>query len=139
MGLYARGRGETVGKISIDDLRKIKEREMARMTLREGEHRAKITVHMGTCGIASGARKVLDAFLDAVTQAGVLDVIVTQSGCAGLCNREPMATVEIMGKAPIKYVDLDQDKARRVFKEHILEGKVVEEYALGRGSETTAG
>jgi NADP-reducing hydrogenase subunit HndB len=128
-----------MGKISIEDLRKIKEREMARMTLREGEHRAKITVHMGTCGIASGARKVLEAFLEAVTQAGVLDVIVTQSGCAGLCNREPMATVEILGKAPLKYVDLDAEKARRVFQEHVLEGNVVEEFALARGSETTAG
>ncbi len=128
-----------MGKISIEDLRKIKEREMARMTLREGEHRAKITVHMGTCGIASGARKVLEGFLDAVAQSGALDVIVTQSGCAGLCNREPMATVEILGKAPIKYVDLDAEKARRIFQEHIKGGNVVEEYALARGSETTAG
>jgi NADP-reducing hydrogenase subunit HndB len=128
-----------MGKISIEDLKKIKEREMSRMTLREGEHRAKITVHMGTCGIASGARKVLESFLDAVTQAGVLDVIVTQSGCAGLCNREPMATVEILGKAPLKYVDLDADKARRIFQEHVQGGNAVEEYALARGSETTAG
>ena len=128
-----------MGKISIEDLKKIKEREMARMTLREGEHRAKITVHMGTCGIASGARKVLEAFLEAVTQSGVLDVIVTQSGCAGLCNREPMATVEIVGKAPLKYVDLDAEKARRVFQEHVQGGNVVEDYALARGSETTAG
>jgi NADP-reducing hydrogenase subunit HndB len=128
-----------MGKISIDDLKKIKEREMARMTLRQGEHRAKINVHMGTCGIAAGARKVLQAFLDAIQKADATDVIVTQSGCAGLCNREPMATVEILDKAPVKYVDLDENKARRIFEEHVQGGQVVEDYAMGRGSETTAG
>jgi NADP-reducing hydrogenase subunit HndB len=133
------GGGDSVAKISIEDLRKIKEREMARMTLREGEHRAKVTVHMGTCGIAAGARKVLEAFLDEVQGSGASDVIITQSGCAGLCNREPMATVEILGKAPVKYVDLDTEKVRRVFQEHIQGGQVVEDYAMGRGSETTAG
>jgi NADP-reducing hydrogenase subunit HndB len=128
-----------VPKLTIEDLRKIKERELARMSLRAGEHRAKIVVHMGTCGIAAGARKVLEAFLEAVTQAGVTDVVVTQSGCAGLCNREPMATVEIVDKAPVKYVDLNPEKAKRIFEEHIQGGKIVEEFALGRGSETTAG
>jgi NADP-reducing hydrogenase subunit HndB len=128
-----------VAKISIDDLKKIKEREMSRMSLREGEHRAKVTVHMGTCGIAAGARKVLEAFLDAVAQANALDVVVTQSGCAGLCNREPMATVEILGKAPVKYVDLDGDKARRIFRDHVQGGQVIEDLALGRGSELTPG
>jgi NADP-reducing hydrogenase subunit HndB len=128
-----------MGKISIEDLKKIKEREMARMSLREGEHRAKINVHMGTCGIAAGARKVMEAFLEEVRKAGVPDVMVTQSGCAGLCNREPMATVEILDKAPVKYVDLDEEKARRIFENHVQGGQVVEEYAMGRGSETTAG
>lgn len=128
-----------MGKISIEDLKKIKEREMARMSLREGEHRAKINVHMGTCGIAAGARKVMEAFLEEVRKAGVPDVMVMQSGCAGLCNREPMATVEILDKAPVKYVDLDEEKARRIFENHIQGGQVVEEYAMGRGSETTAG
>jgi NADP-reducing hydrogenase subunit HndB len=128
-----------VGKISIEDLKKIKEREMSRMTLREGEHRAKVTVHMGTCGIAAGARTVLEAFLDAVQEAGVTDVMITQSGCAGLCNREPMATVEILGKAPVKYVDLDAEKTRRIFQEHVQGEQVVDDYAMGRGSETTAG
>ncbi|MGQ9858814.1 MAG: (2Fe-2S) ferredoxin domain-containing protein [Thermodesulfobacteriota bacterium] len=126
-------------KLSIEDLKRIKEREMARMTLREGQHRAKIVVHMGTCGIAAGARKVMEAFLESVAESGAMDVVVTQSGCAGLCNREPMATVEIVEKAPVKYVDLDPEKARRIFREHVQGGRVVEDYALGRGSESTAG
>ena len=128
-----------MGKLSIDDLKKIKEREMSRVSLREGGHRAKVTVHMGTCGIAAGAKKVLDAFLSAAQEAKALDVTITQSGCAGLCNREPMATVEILGKAPVKYVDLDATKAARIFQEHVMNDHVVEDYAMGRGSETTAG
>lgn len=128
-----------MGKISIEDLRKIKEKELSRLSLREGQFRAKITVHMGTCGIAAGARKVLEAFLDAAQQKGVTDVMITQSGCAGLCNREPMATVELMDKAPVKYVDLDPEKAKKIFQEHVMGGRIVEEYAMGRGSETTAG
>jgi NADP-reducing hydrogenase subunit HndB len=128
-----------MAKLNIDDLKKIKEREMARVSLREGEHRAKITVHMGTCGIAAGARSVLEAFVNAVQEKGIMDVMITQSGCAGLCNREPMATVEIQDGAPVKYVDLNADKARRIFEEHILGDKAVEDFAMGRGSETTAG
>jgi NADP-reducing hydrogenase subunit HndB len=128
-----------MAKISIDDLKKIREREMSRMTLREGEHRAKVTVHMGTCGIASGARKILETFLAVVQEENALDVMITQSGCAGLCNREPMATVEILEKAPVKYVDLNEEKVRRIFKEHVLGGQIVDDYAIARGSETTAG
>ena len=128
-----------MGKISIEDLKRIKERQLASMTLRDGECRAKINVHMGTCGIASGARKVLAAFLDAVEKAGATDVVVAHSGCAGLCNREPIATVELLNEAPVKYADLDAEKAQRVFQEHVQGGHVVEDYAMGRGSETTAG
>ncbi len=128
-----------MGRISIDDLRKIKEKELARLSLREGQFRAKITVHMGTCGIAAGARKVLEAFLEAAQEKGATDVMITQSGCAGLCNREPMATVELQDQAPVKYVDLNAEKAKEIFEKHVLGGQIVEEYAMGRGSETTAG
>jgi len=63
------------------------------------------------------------------------DIIVTTSGCAGLCSREPMMTVEIKGEAPIKYVDLDESKTAKIFREHVLSGAVVKEYALALGSE----
>jgi len=78
----------------------------------------------------------MDALLEEINNANVTDVMVTTSGCAGLCAKEPMATVEIQGEAPIKYVFLNKDKIRRIFKEHILGGKPVEEYALVVGSET---
>lgn len=125
-------------KISIQDLKKIKERERSRMVLREGEFRAKITVHMGTCGIAAGARDIMGVFRDEIAKREITDVMLTNSGCAGLCAKEPMITVEVVEQAPVKYVKLNKDKALRVFEEHVLEGKPVEDYALAMGSETMA-
>ncbi|MEW6096408.1 MAG: (2Fe-2S) ferredoxin domain-containing protein [bacterium] len=124
-------------KLSVDDLKKIKEDYQATATLREGGYRAKVTVHMGTCGIAAGARKVMTALMDEIVKMDIKDIIVTTSGCAGLCSREPMATIELVGKAPVKYVDLDGDKIIKILTEHVLGGKIVEEYALVMGSETT--
>lgn len=123
-------------RLTVDDLKRIKEEYKSTLTLREGGQRAKITVHMGTCGIAAGARKVMEALLDEIGKNDVKDVIVTTSGCAGLCSKEPMATVELLNEAPVKYVQLNEEKTRKIFAEHVLKGKAVEEYALVVGSET---
>jgi NADP-reducing hydrogenase subunit HndB len=122
-------------KLKIEDLDKIAENQRRKMNVREGAGNAKITVHMGTCGIAAGARGIMSAFLEEVEQNNVKDVIVASSACAGLCSREPMATIELKGQAPVKYVDLTPEKARRIFREHVLNGKFVPEYALSIGSE----
>ncbi len=124
-----------MSKIKPEDLEKIRERMARTMNLRDGDARAKVTVHMGTCGIAAGARKIMSSVLGLLEEKGVNDVVVTTSGCAGLCSREPMLTVELKGEAPIKYVDLDEEKTRKIFSEHVLSGVVVEEYALAIGSE----
>lgn len=124
-------------RFTIEDLKKIKEQHKAEFTLREGGYRAKVTIHMGTCGIAAGARTVMSALMDEITKANVTDVIVTTSGCAGLCAREPLATVEILNQPPVKYADLNEAKIREIFTEHILSGNPVEKYALVLGSETT--
>jgi NADP-reducing hydrogenase subunit HndB len=124
-------------KLKLEDLAKIKDKVQESTSLREGGYRAKFTVHMGTCGIASGARKVMQVLMDEMAKMDVKDVILTTSGCAGLCSREPMATVELKDKAPVKYVDLDEEKARKVFEEHVQGGRVVEAYALAVGSETS--
>jgi NADP-reducing hydrogenase subunit HndB len=124
-----------VPKIKPQDLEKIKERMTSTMSLREGQARAKITVHMGTCGIAAGARKIMSALMNLVEAREAKDIILTTSGCAGLCSREPMVTVELKGEAPVKYVDLDQARTERIFQQHVLSGAVVEEYALAVGSE----
>ncbi len=122
-------------KLKIEDLAKIAERRKRVMTLREGAGRAKITVHMGTCGISSGARKIMSAVMKCVDESGTDDVIVTTSGCAGLCSREPMITVELADEAPVKYVDLTEDKVNKIFDSHIMKGKIVTDFALGMGSE----
>ncbi|MGB9617482.1 MAG: (2Fe-2S) ferredoxin domain-containing protein, partial [Desulfomonilaceae bacterium] len=71
-----------MAKISIEDLKKIKERERAKMVLREGQFRGKITVHMGTCGIAAGAREIMTVFRDLIAKKDALDIMLTNSGCA---------------------------------------------------------
>jgi NADP-reducing hydrogenase subunit HndB len=124
-------------KLTIEDLKAIREQTARSRTLREGSSRARITVHMGTCGIASGARKVMNAVLEEVTARNLSDVIVTTSGCAGLCSREPMATVELIDQPPVKYVELDENKIKEILESHVLGGKIVEAYALGVGSERT--
>jgi NADP-reducing hydrogenase subunit HndB len=90
---------------------------------------------MGTCGIAAGARKIMNTLMEAIEEKDIKDVILTSSGCAGLCSKEPMATVELKDEAPVKYVDLTPEKIRKILDEHVMGGKVVEEYALAKGSE----
>ena len=124
-----------MSKIKPEDLEKIRERMTRTMSLRDGDARVKITVHMGTCGIAAGARKIMSALLALVDEKDSKDIVLTTSGCAGLCSREPMMTVELKGEAPVKYVDLNEEKTRKIFSEHVLSGAVVEEYALAIGSE----
>ena len=124
-----------MAKLKPEDLDKIIEQMRHQTLLREGAGRAKMTVHMGTCGIAAGAREIMIMLLDLLRKEGVQDVILTSSGCAGLCSREPMMTVELKDQAPVKYADLNEDKASKIFSEHVLGGKVVTEFALGVGCE----
>jgi len=122
-------------KLKVDDLAKIKERTRKETSIREGKFRAKVTVHMGTCGIASGAREIMSVLLDEIKRNHVDDVMVTTSGCAGLCSQEPMATVELKEAAPVKYIKLTPEKITEIFSSHILNGKVMKAYALAIGSE----
>ena len=124
-------------KLKIGDLAKVRDRVRKTAALRQGKARAKITIHMGTCGIAAGARDVLSALLEAIRQKKIEDVIVSTSGCAGLCSREPMATVEITGQPPVKYVDLTAEKMKKILDQHVVKGTTVKEYALAVGSEMT--
>ena len=126
-----------MAKLKIEDLKKIKEKVHAETALRDGDRRAKITVHMGTYGIASGAREVMDALMRAIEEVNVTDVAVTTSGCMGLCSREPLVTVEIIGQEPIKYEYMDANKMRQVFKKHVLEGDIQTPFVLARGAEKT--
>ncbi len=126
-----------MAKLKVEDLKKIREALKGTVNLRDGTYRVKITVHMGTCGIAAGARPLMNTFLEKIEKSGASDIILTSSGCAGLCNHEPMITVEVLDSAPVKYIDLDPEKAARIYDEHVVKGDPVPEYALSVGSETT--
>jgi len=126
-----------MAKLKVEDLKRIKDSMAGSVNLRSGEYRVKITVHMGTCGIAAGARPIMNRFLEKVEESGATDIILTSSGCAGLCNHEPMITVEAQELAPVKYANLDPDKAAKIFDEHVMNSNPVSEYALSVGSETT--
>jgi NADP-reducing hydrogenase subunit HndB len=127
-----------MGKISIEDLAKIQEAARYKVTLRQGAGRVRVNVHMGTCGIAAGARAILTAVMAEIDARNLHDVMLTNSGCAGLCSQEPMMTVEVLGEpAPVKYVRLTPEKVKKIFDSHILRGAVVQECALAVGSERT--
>ena len=127
-----------MAKLKLDDLKRIKERVRRDTSLREGGFLVKITVHMGTCGIASGAREVMDAVMDEMSMADRNDIVVTNSGCIGLCSEEPIVTVEVLGEEPIRYHFIDSKKMRQIFRLHVLEGRVQEAWALGKGTEQKA-
>ena len=119
-------------KLTIDDLKKIKERVKKDTALREGGSTVKITVHMGTCGIAAGAREVMDALLQEMNETDREDIRVITSGCMGMCSSEPNVTVEMQDKEPVIYQHIDSKKMRQVFKRHVLMGEVQTDFALAR-------
>lgn len=122
-----------MAKLTIDDLKKIKERTHKDTALREGGATVKITVHMGTCGIAAGAREVMDALLEVMTETDREDIRIVTSGCMGMCSSEPNVTVETQGKEPVLYQLMDRNKMRQVFKRHVLLGEVQTDFALATG------
>lgn len=116
---------------SLAELAEIRERMKDKIALREGNNEIRIVVGMATCGIAAGARPVLNAFVEGVNAHGLEDhVTVTQTGCIGICQYEPVVEVFQAGKDKVTYVKMTAEKAARVISEHIKGGKVVEEYTI---------
>ena len=91
----------------------------------------RIVVGMATCGIAAGARPVLAAFVDEVNKRGLKNVMVTQTGCIGLCRLEPIVEIYVPGQEKVTYVKMSDEKARRVVAEHVVNNQVVTEYTIG--------
>ena len=121
-----------MAKLTIEDLEKIKEKTAKQTSLRDGSANIKITVHMGTCGIAAGARDVMSALMEEMAEADRQDIQVVASGCIGKCNTEPNVTVEQQGSKPIVYQHMDSDKIRQVFKQHVLRGEVQTDFVLAQ-------
>ncbi|MEW5693935.1 MAG: (2Fe-2S) ferredoxin domain-containing protein [Candidatus Hydrogenedentota bacterium] len=122
-------------KLTIDELKKMRESAKKEISLREGKFRGKLIVHLGTCGIAAGAREIMSTFLDEFNKRGITDIMFTSTGCAGLCSQEPMITIELQNSSPVKYGKLTPAKAKEIFEKHIIAGNIVREYVIGIGSE----
>ena len=121
-----------MAKLTIDDLRKIKEKTARDTSLRDGPASIKITVHMGTCGIAAGAREVMNALMEEMAAADRDDIRVVAAGCLGMCSSEPNVTIEVKDSEPIVYQLMDPNKMRQVFKRHVLLGEVQTDFALAK-------
>ena len=116
---------------SLADLMAIRDRMKNSVNLREAaEGGTRIVVGMATCGIAAGARPVLNAFVEKVAEKNLEDVQVTQTGCIGICQFEPVVEVFKGGEEKVTYVHMTPEKAVKVIEEHIKNGKVVSEYTL---------
>lgn len=117
---------------TLAELQAIKERMQSKVALREGSGEKRVVVGMATCGIAAGARPVLNAFVEQVEAAGLSgSITVTQTGCIGICQYEPVVEVFEAGKDKVTYVKMTADKVARVVEEHLKGGKPVAEYTIG--------
>ena len=117
---------------SLEELMAIKAKMQDKVAIRKGSGSTRIVVGMATCGIAAGARPVLNAFVEAVNEAGLTEsVSVTQTGCIGICQYEPVVEVYAEGREKVTYVKMTPEKAKTIIEKHIKGGKVVAEYTIG--------
>lgn len=117
---------------SLAELQAIKEKAKAQLNLRaENPDAIRVLVGMATCGIAAGARPVLNAFVDEIAKRGLTNVTVTQTGCIGICQFEPVVEIEVPGQEKVTYVKMTAEKAVRVVNDHIVNKNVVTEYTIG--------
>ena len=120
---------------SLAELQAIKEKMQGKVALREGSSDKRVVVGMATCGIAAGARPVLNAFVEQVNAAGLAaTVTVTQTGCIGICQYEPVVEVFEAGKEKVTYVKMTADMVSRVVEEHLKGGNPVVEYTIGNAN-----
>jgi len=115
---------------SLEDLKRIREQAQAQIRLRTQESNTKIIVGMGTCGIAAGARETLMAILDELAKRNIQDVVVTQTGCVGLCEYEPLVNVVKPGQPKITYMKVTPEKARQIIASHIVNDQIINEWVL---------
>ena len=119
---------------SLEELKAIKAKMQDKVNLRTSSAQTRVVVGMATCGIAAGARPVLAAFVEGINEAGLSDnVIVTQTGCIGICQYEPVVEIS-NGEDKVTYVKMTAERAKEVIEKHIKGGKVVAEYTIGEAT-----
>lgn len=117
---------------SLAELQAIKDKMKSKVVLREGSEGIRVVVGMATCGIAAGARPVLNAFVEAVNEAGLTEkVTVSQTGCIGICQYEPVVEILEPGKEKVTYVKMTADKAKEVVEAHLKGGNIISKYTIG--------
>lgn len=116
---------------SLAELAAIKEKMQNKVIMREGTGDIRVVVGMATCGIAAGARPVLNAFVEGVNEAGLAEkVTVTQTGCIGICQYEPVVEIFEAGKDKVTYVKMTAEKAKEVIEKHLKGGQPISEYTI---------
>jgi NADP-reducing hydrogenase subunit HndB len=116
---------------SIEELNAIREKALKEISIRENENKTRIVVGMATCGIAAGAKPVMNAFVEEIAKRNIQNVTVSMTGCIGICRLEPVAEVFEANGEKTTYVKLDAEKARRIVAEHIVNQKPVTEFTIG--------
>ena len=116
---------------SVEELKAIRESMQNNVGLRDDDKSIRIVVGMATCGITAGARPVLAAFTEEVAKRGLQNVMVTQTGCIGICQYEPVVEVFEPDGSKTTYVKMTPEKVARIVTEHLVNGKAVEEYTIG--------
>jgi len=118
---------------SLEELRAIRDKMELQVNMRTEDHLQQIRVVVGlaTCGIASGARPVLNKFAETVMEKGLDNVIVTQTGCIGLCQYEPIVEIIEPGKDKVTYINITPDKVNEIIQSHLIDGKIIAKYTVG--------
>jgi NADP-reducing hydrogenase subunit HndB len=116
---------------SLAELEAIRKDTLDQIKMRKNEHGVRIVVGMATCGIAAGARPVMNAFVEELGKRKLNDVSVTMTGCIGVCRLEPIVEVFSADGSKVTYVKMDAEKAARVIAEHIVNGRVCQDLTIG--------
>lgn len=116
---------------TIQELEEIRKNTLDTIQLRKDRSGTRVVIGMATCGIAAGARPVLLTIMDEIKKHNLADVVVAQTGCIGLCRLEPIVEVYRPGEEKVTYVKMNPSKAIRVINEHVMKGKIVEQYTIG--------
>ncbi len=116
---------------SLEELKKMRDESKKNLEMRDTNKKTRIVVGMATCGISAGARPVLQTLIEEVDNKNLNDVQIVQTGCIGICRYEPIIEVYRSGEEKVTYIYVDSRKAKRIISEHIIDGKVVNEYTIG--------
>lgn len=115
---------------SLEDLKKAREAALQKRDLKVASGVAQVVVGMGTCGIAAGARETMKAILDTIEKESLNGIIVTQTGCIGLCEKEPIVQVTIGDQPKVTYGKVNADVAKKILEEHVVNGKPVSDHVI---------